>query len=275
MIHPEAFKALLTHNKGALTRLPRMAHPTLIANRYGKRIRESVLADAFELVRAKLVPQLEAMSASASRIATTDAREDLGQTVDEIEAEYFRKWSRKRFAKVVQPIAQNVESFQAMQLNRALRPMIGVDVIGAEPWIADTVAEFVTENVALIKSVPTRLFDDLEQHLTRGIADGLRWEELATTIEKQFKVSEARAELIARDQAGKFFGDLNRVRQTDLGITSFVWRTSGDDRVREEHQAREGNDYKWSAPPDGETPGEPVLCRCYAEPNLTALLSED
>lgn len=275
MIHPEAFKALLTHNKGKLTRLPRMAHPALIATRYSKRVRESVLSEAQTLVRVKLVPQLEAMAASASKIATTDAREDLGATVDEIENEYFRKWSRKRFAKVVQPIAQNVEAFHAMQLNRTLRPVIATDVVGAEPWLADAISEFVGENVSLIKSIPTRLFDDLEQQLTRGIADGLRWEELATTIEKQFKVSEARAELIARDQAGKFFGDLNHVRQTELGITTFIWRTSGDDRVREEHVAREGNEYTWSAPPDGETPGEPVLCRCYAEPNLKALLSED
>lgn len=272
MIHPEAFRALVYHHKGKLTgRLPRMAHPTLIAARYTKRIQSTVLEEAFALVRAKLVPQLEAIAAGASRIATTDAREDVGATVDEIEAEYFAKWSRKRFAKVVQPIAQNTEAFQAMQLNRQIRDVVSIDVVGAEPWLGDAIAEFTTENVSLIKSVPTRLFDDLEQHLTRGIADGLRWEELASTIEERFKVSTARAELIARDQVGKFFGDLNRVRQTDLGVTRFVWRTSNDDRVREEHQEREGESYQWANAPEGG-PGEPVLCRCYAEPDLKDLI---
>jgi SPP1 gp7 family putative phage head morphogenesis protein len=172
----------------------------------------------------------------------------------------------------VQPVAEELARFHAAQLNAQLRAAVGVDVVGSEPWLGPAIDEFTAENVALIKSIPTRFFDDLETHLKRELADGARWEQLTALVEERYGVAKSRAELIARDQAGKFFGDLNRVRQTDLGIERFVWRTMRDNRVREEHEERDGETYFWKDPPDGETPGEPVLCRCYAEPDLSGLL---
>lgn len=271
MIHRSAFHVLLLQNRHTRpARLGRMAHPTRIAATYSKRIREGILADAQALVRKVLVPVVEHLAGQEGDRISHDASEppkpgDVGAAVDTIEKELASKWTRERIGKVVTPIAQNLESFQATQLNRVLRPLVSVDVVGAEPWLDSTIATFTRENVALIKSIPTRLFSDLEQVITQGLSDGDRWEDLAGEIEDRFSVSESRAELIARDQAGKFFGDLNRVRQDDLGITEFVWRTMNDNRVREEHADREGETYEWSAPPEGG-PGEPVLCRCYAEP---------
>jgi SPP1 gp7 family putative phage head morphogenesis protein len=230
------------------------------------------------LVRERLVPHLEALAGRASRIATdsvaiADAADDIGDTIDGIETSFFQRWTRERMAALVHPIAVETERYQAVQLNRQLRSAVAVDVVGSEPWLGRAIDEFTHENVALIKSVGSRFFDDLESHLKREIADGTRWEELAGIIEERYGVAGSRAELIARDQVGKFFGDLNRVRQTDLGVTKFVWRTSNDNRVREEHEQLEGQVFEWANPPSEGTPGEPVGCRCNAEPDLTDLLS--
>lgn len=46
----------------------------------------------------------------------------------------------------------------------------------------------------------------------------------------------------------------------------FVWRTAGDDKVRNEHAMRSGRVFTFDAPPDGELPGEDYNCRCWAEP---------
>lgn len=277
MMNRGSFKALVQANASRAKglRLPRMALPTAQARRYSRALKGRLLADAFALVKEKLVPKLEALAENASKIAVT-ARTDadeIGNALDEIQSEYLTKWTRRRMGSLVRPIADEIERFHGAQLNRQLRAAVGVDVVGSEPWLEGSIDEFTTENVALIKSIPVRFFDDLETHLKRELADGARWEELAGIVEERYSVAQSRAELIARDQAGKFFGDLNRVRQTDLGIDRFTWRTMRDNRVREEHEDRDGETYAWSAPPEGETPGEPVLCRCYAEPDLSALLT--
>ena len=50
------------------------------------------------------------------------------------------------------------------------------------------------------------------------------------------------------------------------GGGSYIWRTAGDAKVRPEHAARDGRQYRWDDPPDGENPAEDYNCRCWAEP---------
>jgi SPP1 gp7 family putative phage head morphogenesis protein len=238
-----------------------------------------MLEDAMGLVRRLLVPKLEEIAATQSKVAYTDAAHDeLGEIIDEISQQFFEKWSRRRFGDVVRPVGEEVARFNAAQLNKqlsaAIAENISVDVVGVESWLASAIEEFTRENVALIRTIPEQFFSDLEKSIAREVADGARWEQLAALVEERYSVSESRAELIARDQVGKFNGDLSRVRQGELGIKKFVWRTMGDERVREEHQDRNGHVYEWSDPPDGETPGEPIQCRCFAEPDVQSALGD-
>lgn len=260
-------------------KLPRQAEPLAQQRRYAMRIKRRVLESAMKLVREHLVPHLESLAELSSRVGRTaptrDAADrDLDDIIDEISARYFDQWSRREFVKVVRPVAVEVADFDATQLNRQLSAALGeqLEVTGSEPWLDDAIADFTRENVALLKSIPEQFFSDLEKTLSADIADGARWEDMAADIEDRYGVAQSRAELIARDQVGKFNGDLNRTRQTDLGITRFVWRTMGDERVREEHQERNGHTYEWTDPPGGETPGEPIQCRCYAEPDVQSAL---
>jgi len=272
--HFQGMVAFAHAQKKLAKRLPRAAEPVAIQRKYFKRLRERVLADALKMVRERLVPKLEQFAAEASRIAITDAKDELGDVIDEISGDYFDKWTRREFGKVVRSVGDDVAKFEAAQLNKQLSAALGeqlaVDIVGHEPWLQKAVDEFTRENVALIRTIPEQFFSDLEKHLSREIADGTRWEELAQVIEDRYGVAESRADLIARDQVGKFNGDLARVRQQDLGIDKFVWRTMGDERVREDHQERNGKTYEWADPPDGETPGEPIMCRCWAEPVISA-----
>lgn len=246
-----------------------MAEPLGIQRAYLERINR-LRADMIAAVREHVVPVLEELAAEASRIATTDAKKrDVGDAVDAARAAFEKKWPKPRVEAIVEPIAKEVPTFSAKQLNKQLSAAIGetisLDIVGSEAWVAAAAREWTSENVALIKSIPAEFFPDLEKRLTSAIADGARWEELALDIEARYGVTASRAKLIARDQIGKFNGDLNRVRQTDLGITKFIWRSMGDERVRDDHVERNGQTFEWSDPPEGETPGEPIMCRCFAE----------
>jgi SPP1 gp7 family putative phage head morphogenesis protein len=280
--HLAALAVLKNAHLRTLPRLPRQQHPTLIALRYFKRLR-AFLADVREQLESKLVPALPRLAEAGKAARGVEAEHkdaegddpdsDVGAILDEIADNLADKWTRDRFAAMVQPIAGDVEKFHAGQLNKTLAPVIGVDVVGGEPWIRDTLEAFTKENVALIKKLPATLFSDLESMLTRQIADGARWEDMASTIRDRYDVTERHANLIARDQAGKLYGDLNRVRQNDLGITGYIWRTMNDNRVREEHEEREGVEFQWNGPPEDGNPGEPVLCRCFAEPDLRPVIA--
>lgn len=279
----EAFRALLSVHGKERFRMPRAPEPIALQRMYARRIKSRVLEDAIELVREILVPNLEAVAEKASRVATSDAVEfvrdandEIGDLIDEISDRFFAKWTRREFGKVVRTVGQDTAKFHARSLNKQLGAALqdggAVDVVGNEPWLIRAIEEFTRENVALIRTIPEQFFSDLEKNIAREVADGARFDKLAEIIEERYGIAENRAEFIARDQVSKFQGDLNRVRQQDLGIDKFIWRTSNDERVRPEHEARNGKTYKWSDPPDGETPGEPINCRCYAEPVLDDLL---
>lgn len=48
--------------------------------------------------------------------------------------------------------------------------------------------------------------------------------------------------------------------------THYIWRTSGDDKVRPSHAVNNGRIFSWDNPPETGHPGEDYNCRCTAEP---------
>jgi len=46
---------------------------------------------------------------------------------------------------------------------------------------------------------------------------------------------------------------------------SYIWRTTGDSKVRSSHAEQNGKTFSWDAPPEGGHPGEAYNCRCRAE----------
>lgn len=145
--------------------------------------------------------------------------------------------------------------------------VLGVDAYRAEPWLREMQELWVSENTRLIKSIPADELSDMEGIIQRGVMNGSSAETIKKHIQERYGVTERRAKLIAVDQIGKANSALTKQRQADAGITGYKWRGVLDERERPEHRAREGNSYKWSNPPPDGHPGQPVRCRCYAEPD--------
>jgi predicted chitinase len=66
-------------------------------------------------------------------------------------------------------------------------------------------------------------------------------------------------------------------QQEALGLFSYVWRGSDDDRVRAAHRENDDKVFLWSQAPFGGHPGQAWNCRCTAEPiiNLEYLPDEN
>lgn len=63
-----------------------------------------------------------------------------------------------------------------------------------------------------------------------------------------------------------FAGLINQLRQQDLGIERYIWRSQDDAKVRDSHAEYDDQVFRWDEPPAGGHPGQAHNCRCVAEP---------
>jgi SPP1 gp7 family putative phage head morphogenesis protein len=189
------------------------------------------------------------------------------------------KLARAVKAESIIPIATKygaaTSDFQRAQLAKQARAAVSIDVrklSGVDRNVPRQIAQFAQTNADLITSLGQRMAEDIAKVVEEGVVSGSRWETIAKRLEHVGGVTESRVALIARDQVGKLYADINRQRQGNLGVTRYVWRTVRDNRVREEHEVLDGDSFEWGAPPSEGHPGEAVNCRCYADPDFSDLL---
>jgi len=261
-------------------KLPRQLFPREIEREYARAVVRIV-----ELTRNALTPLLDQLPGLLESAAKDRSRQDNDQRYDAGEGRRIQELieqAQKRLAESVKPVeierlakefAEKTQTWQRIQLRRQTHAAFGIDIVNADPRLGAIINGFVMENVALIKDVPRKIVNDVEGVVNRSITSGKLHGDIAKDLNKQFGFGEVRAKRIARDQVGKLYGQVNASRQKALGVTQFWWRTSNDERVRDEHvDLGNGGPYSYENPPSEGLPGEPINCRCYAEPVLSDLL---
>ena len=258
-------------------RLPQQIYPRTIEMEYARALLQ--LVDAARAAFGPLLsalPRLTAAAAAARRVDDEGGNDD--------EARRLIDTAKQALANAVRPVdlealarrfADRTSTYQRDQLRRQTRAALGADVFAHDRALPAIVRHFTAENVALIRDLPEQIARQIEQAVTRAFASGTPHSQLAEQIDARFDVGESRARLIARDQIGKLYGQVNAARQQDLGVTSFVWRTVHDERVRPEHAALDGETFRYDDPPDEGLPGEAINCRCTAEPDFSTIRALD
>lgn len=175
-----------------------------------------------------------------------------------------------------------VDAHNRAQTEAMLRKTLGVSsaqIVDA-PLVAKPLAIARAESTALIKTIPENHF----AQVTRAVIANFKGEtfeegSLTARLRALGPITDRRARFIARDQTAKLVSSLNEVRQSGAGITGYIWRTSKDNAVvgapgndakpnalHGDHFSREGKVFLWSKPPSDGHPGQPIGCRCRAEP---------
>lgn len=165
---------------------------------------------------------------------------------------------------------------QAM-LSRAM----GVDFVSVldTPAIAEAMQVAQITNTGLIKSIASEHFSRVSRAVSENYSGNLKGS-LTQELMDIGGITRRRAKFIARDQTSKMASAINEIRQRDLGIDEYDWRTSRDIRVvgtpgglyprgnkaHNDHFRREGKRFKWSEPPEDGHPGHAPGCRCRAQP---------
>lgn len=266
-------QAIIRRRRPTLRRtFARQRFPTTIELSYRRNLLD-LASVAHRAVREVLVPLLPELVAAQARIHRADAPAgDVDETLGIIRTGLGGVLSSSNLERIVQPIGNRVSTAQRDQLQRQMQAAIGIEVPIHDRNFGEQLGAWTEENVGLIKTIPEEYLAQVQKVVVNGLTAGDRWESIATDLEERFGVAESRAALIARDQVGKFYGSLQRARQTNLGIEGYTWRTAQDERVREEHADREGELFKWDDPPEDGHPGFPINCRCTADPDIEAML---
>ena len=233
-------------------------------------------------VKNILYPKLPAIMEEASSLRPGQKMDSAGDAAKKAKAllktakdQVSQVYSPEEVARIARKKGIEVADFNQEIADRNLKRVAGVDIYQDQPWLAGEVSLFTEQNVNLIQSIPDTAFSQVEDVVNRAIQQGLRAEDIEDEIEERFDVSESRARLIARDQVNKLNGQITMLRQTDLGVEKYIWRTSLDERVRDSHREKEGKVFRWDDPPeDTGHPGEDIQCRCTAEAVLDDLLDE-
>jgi len=145
------------------------------------------------------------------------------------------------------------------------------------------IESWTKENVRLV----TKMTDDERQRVASIISNNFRAggniRDAQKEIREALKVSRKRAELIAQNEIGNLYAQLQQRDNQNLGIRYYEWDTRLDERVRPGHKVMQGKVCRWDDPtvykdkitdPEWKSraaiggvllhPGYAIRCRCVA-----------
>lgn len=262
-------------NKPLNLHIPPILYPHALERQWRAAVLD-IYRDLEILIESELGKRLERLLIQGQVEQGTRLDEDFDDAftaiLNGIKVKFARMWPLKRIQSAALDVGYQVSDFNKKQNDKVFRTVLEVDVFRSEPWLRNTMKSFATRNASLITKLSDDTIKNIEQIVFSSVRQGVSFRTVSEELQKKLKLSKNRADLIARDQINKLNGQLSMVRQTEMGVTRYRWRTALDERVRQTHAIREGRVYNWTSPPTDGHPGEPINCRCYAEPVITDLL---
>ena len=199
--------------------------------------------------------------------------------------------------------AYDVFNFNQKQADKQTEKVLGYKYASDDAWWKTAKEAWEAENYNLITGLSEEYIKKINDVAYTAVRTGQTWGTLKKELKGMTdKMTGSKARLIARDQVGKLNGQLTKARQQDLGIETYYWETSKDERVRgnpagkypkaiPSHWIMQGKLCRWDdgtvySDDNGKTwkprtgvmpmgiPGEEIACRCTALANMEPLLNE-
>ncbi len=269
-------RRLLAGRKGRKLPAPyRPRPPDALARAY--------MADLFDMQRyawglvLNVVPALQASLRRAAAVRgdglkLDDAPNDIQRELNGVKIAFQRRYSKAEAQRIAERMAARGQVFAAEEVEKQFRKLIGIDIVSSSPAVELAASAAVVDNVALIESIPSEFFSDIEREVMSTLRTGANTDDLRDLLMERYDVSKSRATLIAVDQTNKLNGNLTQTLQTQNGVTRYIWRSSQDERVRDTHRLLDGKTFSWDDPPEVGHPGQDYRCRCQAEADIEGML---
>ena len=224
--------------------------------RYYRQIRKVLLDPLLKEVRSGLT------QAAAARLAIEqldNIQWPTGVSVGLVESE-------------IEAQAARLRGYHRERLVETFKTSLGVDIrsVLREPEIDAWMTRWRQVNIDLIRTIPRRLHDDLQRRMTQVFAERpFDRQALGKVLQTEFGSAGYNLRRLTRDQTSKAIGQLTQIRQQQIGVTDYRWRTSEDERVRPTHRENNNKVFSWKNPPSATGhPGSDIQCRCSAIAHL-------
>jgi len=153
----------------------------------------------------------------------------------------------------------------------------GILINKTDPSYLQFVDKVKVTNRELVQTLGKEYIEGVADLATDTFASGGSVQELTSNLLDYTDGDIKKAKFWARDQMGSAYGEFTKQQQTLAGMKNYIWRTVGDNAVREDHEELNGRVFSWSTgamgtglltKPGAAHPGEDYNCRCTAEPTL-------
>lgn len=201
--------------------------------------------------------------------------DQLKELTDKTYLDFSKAVSQPQITAVSLEQADRINNMNKNEFVKVIHSSVSVNPIVQENWLQPQMKGFVSQNVDLITNLGQDQKKRLEQNLYQNLSSGNGIDKIKDDLLKSENFGKNRSRLIARDQTNKFNGQLTQLRQQEIGIGSYIWSTSKDERVRPTHAAMEGSVVAWNDPPSIGHPGSEINCRCIAQPIITDAMFGD
>lgn len=276
---------LLSGDKDAVKKKPPKRQPVWLypwtAERKYSRILVKHMDNIGKLILDIYLPHLESLTRERDLLnpgiiqKVDDYADEAERLAESLKLNISRDPNRIVKKSVAMGIANEVDVWNSKEWQKQLRAAFGVNVFNREPFVNSTLNAFTIKNVSLMTDLEVTAINQVAGVVQTGLLEGSSAPNIAKQIHERIDVSKSRAKLIARNEVGRLNGKLTGMRQTNLGVTSYIWRTSHDERVRKTHNKLNGKKLRWDRPPANTgPPGQDYQCRCYAEANFDDIFKE-
>lgn len=248
--------------KGTSAKLAPIHAPLSIEIQY-YRAENEILKKLSELVKTDIIPRYQYEYKTGTLL---DAQ------VNDVDASWFDNINNSKYSWIaaamgsIGRIIREEGRRHTRKFSANIKQVMGIDLSAVirDEDIEGLLKIATSYSASLVTNMTDDAIKRIESAVYSATINGDSVTNLRKTLQEQLGISQRRAKLIARDQTSKLYGDMDRIRQTQAGITSYEWLASMDERTRPLHASYNGRTFKWSEPPSDGHPGSAINCRCVA-----------
>jgi SPP1 gp7 family putative phage head morphogenesis protein len=207
-------------------------------------------------------------------------RESLAELLEDLSTDLTQKYLQNQIERVTRAVMNWTEG-KVMAWADKLKDsekkdyiLLAIEHSPEDPEIIDFTELYIQKNIDLVEALGKEYIDGVGEAAESTFLSGGSMEELSETMLDFTEGNIAKAEFWARDQMGDAYAAYTETMNKRAGIENFIWRTVGDNHVRETHAELEDRIFTWEkgvlglkllSKPGAKFPGEDYNCRCSAE----------
>jgi len=209
-----------------------MVYPIGIERAYASDItnkNKALVRKSWEL----LIPFLTRWSPVKSDSADTELDSIMKQLDDFIDVNYGSTFIVADLGQLVRGFAEKILGKNTNFFESQIAIVAGTPITVDQPWWPEVRSLWEQENYRLIKGLGEEYVRKLNSTVITGVQQGWSFNKLTDEITKlSDQMVGWRARLTARDQIGKLNGAITKAQYQSIGMETYYWMTSHDERVR-------------------------------------------